>query len=68
MYLDHCPTVNKILKEVKASYHSSIISENALDSKILFDIVNKLLHHKVEKRYPNASSTVEVTNNFTNFQ
>lgn len=68
MYVDQCRTVNKILKEVKVSYHSSIISENALDSKILFDTVDKLLHHKVKKRYPTASSTIELTNNFTDFQ
>ena len=55
------------LKDAKASYYSSIISENALDPKILFNAVDKLLHRKVEKRYPTAPSTIELTNNFADF-
>ena len=53
-----------MLKDAKASYYSSIISENALDPKILFNTLDKLLHRKVEKRYPTASSMTELTNNF----
>ena len=56
-----------MLKDAKASYYSSIISENALDPKILFNTVDKLLHRKVEKRYQTASSMNELTNNFTDF-
>ena len=33
----------------------------------LFNAVHKLLHRKVEKRYPTASSTTELTNNFADF-
>ena len=36
MYVDQCQMVNKMLKDAKPSYYSSIISENALDPKILF--------------------------------
>ena len=33
MYVDQCQIVNKMLKDAKASYYSSIISENALIQK-----------------------------------
>ena len=56
MYVDLCQIVNKMLKDAKASYYSSIISENALDPKILFKAIYKLLHRKVEKRYPISPS------------
>ena len=67
MHVDQCQIVNKMLKDAKASYYSSLISENALDPKILFNTVDKLLHRKVEKRYPTESSMTELTNNFADF-
>ena len=48
IYVDQCRVVNKMLKDAKASYYSSIISENASDPKVLFNAVDKLLHRKVE--------------------
>ena len=56
-----------MLKDAKASYYSYIISENASDPKVLFNAVDKLLHRKVERRYPTAPSTIELTNNFADF-
>ena len=67
IYVDQCRAVNKMLKDAKASYYSSIISENASDPKVLFDAVDKLLNRKVERRYPTASSTIELTNKFADF-
>lgn len=60
-------SVNKILKNVKASYYLSIISENALDPTLLFNAVDKLPHRKVEKRYSTVLSTIKLTNNLANF-
>ena len=48
IYVDQCRVVNKMLKDAKASYYSSIISEYASDPKVLFNAVDKLLHRKVE--------------------
>ena len=67
MYADQCQVVNKMLKDAKASYYSSTILENALDQKTLFNVVDKLLHRKVERRYPPAPSMIELTNNFADF-
>ena len=54
-----------MLRDAKSPYYSSIISENASDPKILFNAVDKLLHRRVDRRYPTAPSTFELTNNFT---
>ena len=67
MFVDQCQVVNKMLRDAKASYYSSIISENASDPKILFNAVDKLLHRRVDRRYPIAPSTFELTNNFADF-
>ena len=60
-------SVNRMLKNVKASYYLSIISENALDPKLLFTAVNKFPHRKEDKRYSTVLSMIELTNNFANF-
>ena len=67
MYADQCQVVNKMLKDAKASYYSSILSENASDPKILFNAVDKLLHRKAERRYLPVPSMIELTNNFADF-
>ncbi|PFX24022.1 ATP-dependent DNA helicase Q1 [Stylophora pistillata] len=56
-----------MLKDAKASYYSSIISENASHPKVLFNAVDKLLNRKVERRSPTPPSTIELTNKFTDF-
>ena len=67
MYVDQCQVVIKMLRDAKASYYSTIISENASDPKILFNAVDKLLHRKVDRCYPTAPSTIKLTNNFADF-
>ena len=67
IYVDQCQVVIKMLRDAKASYYSSIILENASDPKILFNAVDKLLHRKVDRCYPTATSTIELTNNFADF-
>ena len=67
MYAEQCKLVNNMLKRAKSSYYSSIISDNTSNQKILFNTVDKLLHRRPEKRYPIASSTVELATNFAEF-
>jgi hypothetical protein len=64
MHVEQCQIVNKMPRDAKASYYSSIISENASDPKILFSTMDKLLHRKVERRFPSAPSKTELVNNF----
>ena len=67
LYVEQCQVVNKMLKDPKTACYSSIIAENASDPKSLFNTVDKLLHRKVERRYPSATSKTELVNNFINF-
>ena len=67
MYAEQCKLVNNMLKRAKSSYYSSIISDNTSNQKILFNTVDKLLHRRPEKRYPTASSAVELATNFAEF-
>ena len=67
MFVDQCQVVNKIIRDAKSSYYLSIISENASGPKIRFNAVDKLLHRRVDRRYPTATSTFELTNNFADF-
>ena len=64
---EQCKLVNNMLKCAKSSYYSSIIFNNTSNQKILFNAVDKLLHWRPEKRYPTASSTVKLANNFAEF-
>ena len=64
MYAEQCQLV---LKRAKSSYYSSIISDNTSNQKILFNTIDNLLHRRPEKRYPTASSTAELANNFAEF-
>jgi hypothetical protein len=67
LYVKQCETVNVMIKNAKTTYYSSVISNNAHNQKVLFSTVDKLLHRKPEKRYPTASSTTELVNNFADF-
>ena len=67
MYAEQCQLVNDMLKRVKSSYYIYIISDNTPNQKILFNMIDNLLHRRPEKRYYTASSTAELANNFAEF-
>ena len=67
MYVEQCQAVNKMLQEAKVSYYSSVISDNVSNQKTLFRTIDKLLHRKPERRYPEASSTLDLVNGFAQF-
>ena len=56
-----------MIKDAKANYYSTIITENKSNQKVLFNTVDKLLHRKSERRYPTASSADEFANQFADF-
>ena len=64
MYVKQCQIVNDMIKDLKATYYSSAISNNKYDQKVLFNTVDKLLHRKPKKRNATASSDTELVNNF----
>ena len=67
LFEDQCILVRNMVKNAKQSYYSSIISENALDQKALFNTVDRLLYHRTDRQYPSCESSLELCNNFSDF-
>ena len=66
-YLRQCSVVNSMLYKAKENYHSTIIKDNAKDSKLLFRTVDKLLQKNNDKYYPPAKNDEELANSFVDF-
>ena len=62
-----CEVVNTMIKNVKTTYYTSVISNNAHNQKVLCETVDQLLQRNPKKQYPAASSTIELTNKFADF-
>ena len=59
-YADQCSRVRKLLKSSKMSYYTSLINENKLDPKVLFNTIDRMLHHKPQNHYPSCGSPKEL--------
>ena len=59
--------VNSMLYKAKENYYSTIIKDNAKDSKLLFRTVDKLLQKNNDKYYPPAKNDEELANSFADF-
>ena len=55
-YLEQCRVVNAMLYKAKEFYYSSVIQDNALDTRLLFRSLDKLLQRQTEKHYPSADN------------
>ena len=43
-YTRQCCVVNNLIKSLKSSYYTTIITENSTDQRVLLNTVSKLLH------------------------
>ena len=50
-YVYQCRVVTNLIDNLKSSYYTSIIRENAGHQKVLFKTVSKLLQKKTVRRY-----------------
>ena len=55
-YTEKCSVVNTMLYKAKEFYYSSVIQDNAHDTRLLFRSVDKLLQRQTEKHYPSADN------------
>ena len=55
-YTEQCSVVNTMLYKAKELYHSSVIQDNAHDTRLLFRSIDKLLQRQTEKHYPSADN------------
>ena len=56
-----------MLYKAKENYYSTIIKDNAKDSKLLFRTVDKLLQKNNDKYYPPAKNDEELAHSFADF-
>lgn len=47
-YMYQCGVVNQLIRKSKVKYYSTLIQENAHDSRVLFKTVNRLLQKNLE--------------------
>ena len=59
-YPNQCSRVRKLLKSSKMSYYASLINENKSDSKVLFNIIDRMLHRTPQNHYPSCGSPKEL--------
>ena len=55
-YIEQCSVVNTMLYKAKEFYYSSVIQDNAHDTRLLFRSIDKLLQRQTEKHYPSADN------------
>ena len=66
-YTEQCSVVNTMLYKAKELYHSSVIQDNAHDTRRLFRSIDKLLQRQTEKHYPSADNIQELAIAFGDF-
>ena len=66
-YADQCSRVRKLLKSSKMSYYASLINENKSDSKVLFNTIDRMLHHTPQNHFPSCGSPKELCDKFADF-
>ena len=58
--------MNNLIKSLKCSYYTTIITENSTDQRILFHTVSKLLQKQSTARYPFSCSDT-LANSFADY-
>ena len=66
-YLEQCRVVNAMLYKAKEFYYSSVIQDNAHDTRLLFRSIDKLLQRQTEKHYPSADNDQQLAIAFADF-
>ena len=66
-YLEQCRVVNAMLYKAKEFYYSSVIQDNAHDTRLLFRSIDKLLQRQSEKHYPSADNDQQLAIAFADF-
>ena len=66
-FSNQCKAVNKLNYECKQTYYTSLIQNNATNSKLLFETVNKLLQKNSDQLYSKAVDDKRLANSFADF-
>ena len=63
-YIEQRSVVNTTLYKAKEFYYSSVIQDNAHDTRLLFRSIDKLLQRQTEKHYPSADNDQQLATAF----
>ena len=66
-YIEQCSVANTMLYKAKEFYCSSVIQDNAHDTRLLFRSIDKLLQRQTEKHYPFADNDQQLAIAFADF-
>ena len=66
-YLEQCRVVNAMLYKAKEFCYSSVIQDNAHDTRLLFRSTDKQLQRQTEKHYPSADNDQQLAIAFADF-
>ena len=66
-YIEQCSVVNTMLCKAKEFYYTSVIQDNAHDTRLLFRSINKLMQRQTEKHYPSADNDQQLAIAFADF-
>ena len=66
-YIEQCSVVNTMLYKAKEFYYSSVIQDNAHDTRLFFRSIDKLLQRQTEKHYPSADNDQQLAIAFADF-
>ena len=66
-YIEQCSVANTMLYKAKEFYCSSVIQDNAHDTRLLFRSIDKLLQRQTEKHYPSADNDQQLAIAFADF-
>ena len=65
--IDQCSVVNKMLYKAKDSYYSSVVQDNAHNTRLLFRSIDKLLQRQTVQHFPSANNDQQLANAFADF-
>ena len=63
-YIEQCSVVNTMQYKAKEFHYSSVICNNAHDTRLFFRSIDKLLRRQTEKHYPSADNDQQLANDF----
>lgn len=66
-FVDLCELVKNLVFNAKMNFYSTLISNASSNSKVLFKMIDRFLHRKLEKRLPYCVSLAELADRFAIF-
>ena len=67
LYVKQCASVNTLIHESKMQLCANVIDEIAIDQRVLFSAIGKMLNLKTERKLPSHDNECDLANRFAEF-